>query len=96
MIGLLHRNALCLEKSLTAGARFLSTPTRRLITKGIVSPINPHPSNMIVPIYVSSNKDEPSARDISVVNDYVDVTTIPYSLGNRSRTQRGRDCEEGV
>ena len=82
MIGLLHRNALCLAKSLTTGARFLSTPTRRLITKGIVSPINPHPSNMIVPIYVSSNKDEPSARDISVVNDYVGVTIGLYYLGN--------------
>ena len=89
MIGLLHRNALCLAKSLTAGARFLSTPTRRLITKGIVSPINPHPSDMIVPIYVSSNKDEPSARDISVVNDYVGTESGRHSIGDRSCAQCG-------
>lgn len=88
MIGLLRRNALFPAKSLTTGARFLSTPTRRLITKGIVSPINPHPSNMIVPIYVSSNKDEPSARDISVVNDYVDMESGSYSLGDRGCAQR--------
>ena len=89
MIGLLYRNALCLAKSLTTGARFLSTPTRRLITKGIVSPINPHPSNMIVPIYVSSNKDEPSARDISVVNDYVVMRDACDFLGDRGCAQCG-------
>ena len=66
MLGLINRVG-----SLKPLCRLLSTSSRRLITKGVVSPINPHPPEMMVPIYVRTGKDEPSQTEISVLNDYV-------------------------
>ena len=68
MLGLINRASIVKPLS-----RLLSTSSRRLITKGVVSPVNTYPPEMIVPSYVRTGKDEPTQTEISVLNDYVGI-----------------------
>ena len=50
--------------------RCFSAPTRRLMKKGVVSPINPVPAGIMRP-YDSFEGQSVLAHEFSVLNDYV-------------------------
>ena len=60
-----------MPKGMISGCRFLSTPSRRLITKGVVSPMNPYPPTMMVPEYVKTGVDEGTVGKKTILTDYV-------------------------
>lgn len=51
--------------------RCFSTPARRLMKKGIVSPINPVPEGIMLPSYVRNGVELDQKAGFSVLNDYV-------------------------
>lgn len=60
-----------IPKAVISGCRFISTPSRRLITKGIVSPMNSYPPTMMVPEYVKTGVDEGTVGKKTILTDYV-------------------------
>ena len=71
MSSVLLRTASSAAKRASVFARSFSAPSRRLITKGVVSAMNTYPKGMMVPDYVITGEEKPMVGKITVVNDYV-------------------------
>ena len=73
MSSLFLRAAPTVVKTPSLLARCFSAHPRRLITKGVISPMNTYPKGMMVPDYIQTGIEKPMTGKISVVNDYVEV-----------------------
>lgn len=62
--------------------RELSTPTRRLMKKGHVSPMNSVPKGIMLPNYIQTGKENTKMEGLSILNDYVRFLIFYLYLGD--------------